>query len=99
MKTNRSFILISAIAGLAFVPSTSSHAATVLATLNSQDQIIGERMRFGPALGYHTGITTNLFTGSIADFDFGSNRNVVVGFMLPTLSLGQSIDSATFSIS
>jgi hypothetical protein len=100
MKPNPSHHLINAshaaIASLCLVTS-SANAATVQATLNSQDRIIGVRESGGAALGYYVD-TVPVQVGVSGGGGTRVNQNAVIGFTLPTLNLGESISAANFAI-
>jgi hypothetical protein len=100
MKPNPSHHLINAshaaIASLCLVTS-SANAATVQATLNSQDRIIGVRESGGAALGYYVD-TLPVQVGVSGGGGTRVNQNAVIGFTLPTLNLGESISAANFAI-
>lgn len=73
-----------------------SRAATIQATLNSQDSIVGEREGgTAAALGYYAD-SANGQAGVGGGAGNRENRNLIIGFVLPVLS--EPILSATFSI-
>lgn len=100
MKPNSYHHLINAshaaIASLCLVTS-SANAATVQATLNSQDRIVGLRESGGAALGYYVD-TVPVQVGVSGGSGTRVNQNAVIGFTLPTLNLGESISAANFAI-
>lgn len=75
----------------------ASQAATIQATLNSQDSIVGERETTGSAaaIGYYAG-SANGQAGVGGGTGNKENRNVIIGFILPVLT--EPILSVTFSI-
>jgi hypothetical protein len=75
----------------------TAHSATVSATLNSQDRIIGVRESGGAALGYYPD-TVPPQVGVSGGSGTRVNQNAVIGFTLPTLNLGESISAADFAI-
>jgi hypothetical protein len=75
----------------------SAHGAAVLATLSSQDRIIGVRESGGAALGYYAD-TVPPQVGVSGGSGSRVNQNAVIGFTLPTLNLGESISAANFEI-
>lgn len=83
---------------VAFAASVSaSQAATIFATLTSQDLITGVRQGTGPALGYQED-PGNLRAGVGGSSGNRASANTVIGFTLPTLNPGETINAATFSI-
>jgi hypothetical protein len=86
-----------ALASLLF-GSIPAIGATVMAALNSQDQIVGARQSSGAtAPGYYTdqgAPTVGVSGGGTTRL----NQNAVVGFTLPTLNPGESIYAADFAI-
>lgn len=82
-------------ASLAISPAIN--AATML-TLSSSDLVIQESQLNAPAAGYLTnsGIGTVGVGGSLGNNRRDSNR--IYGFTLPTLNIGESISSVTFSV-
>ncbi|MBX3741469.1 MAG: hypothetical protein KF712_10790 [Akkermansiaceae bacterium] len=73
-----------------------SRAATIQATLNSQDSIVGEREGgTAAAVGYYAD-SANGQAGVGGGAGNRENRNLIIGFILPVLS--EPIVSATFSI-
>jgi len=84
---------------LAFLISTAVCPAATIATRTSIDAIVGLRQSGGPALGYYSGATgasTNT-TGGTGSSGSRFVQNLVYRYDLPTLSLGQTIDSFSFS--
>lgn len=96
MKANPSNHLAAALVS-ALVVSTAANGATVLATLNSQDRIVGVRESGGAALGYYLE-TVPVQVGVSGGSGTRVNQNAVIGFTLPTLNLGESISAANFAI-
>ena len=95
MKRIPCHVVATGIASLLFL-SLSVDGATVVATLNSQDRIIGGRQSGGDPLGYYP---EGQLTVGVAGGDPNRvNTNTVVGFTLPTLALGESLSAASFSI-
>ena len=74
----------------------SAHGTTVMATLNSEDRIIGGRQSGGDPLGYYP--DSQLTVGVAGGDPNRVNTNTVIGFTLPTLNPGESLSAATFSI-
>jgi hypothetical protein len=99
MKPTRLFL---AVAGFALATSASIQAATVFATLQSRDRILGPTAGANatPPFQYFTDVIPNQnFVGSAGSLATSlGTSNFVVGFQLPTLLPGQSITVATFSI-
>lgn len=83
------------LASVLLIPA-SMQGATVMATLNSQDRIVGARQSSGDALGYYT--DSQLTVGVAGGTNTRVNTNTVIGFTLPTLNLGESISAASFAI-
>lgn len=97
MNTEPHKTIATGIASLLFL-SVSANGATVLATLNSQDRIIGLRESgTAAALGYYPD-TLPLNVGVSGGSGSRVNQNAVVGFTLPTLNPGESLSAATFAI-
>ena len=86
-----------AVSSILLATISASSGAIVFATLNSQDRIVGERQTDSPPLGYQVSTTGTLQVGVGGATNARTNYNTVVGFLLPTLSPGQTIDAATFS--
>ena len=78
--------------------ASTIHAQTVLSP-NSQDLIVG-RSDSGALLtnGYYADPSQGLGAGVTGSTGARYNRNTVIGFLLPTLSPGQTIDTASFRI-
>jgi hypothetical protein len=75
------------------------HAAPVLVTPNSQDLIVGRSDSGAPlSNGYYSDPSQSIGAGITGGTGTRYNRNTVIGFLLPTLSPGQTIDTASFRI-
>ncbi len=96
MNTKPHHTIATGIASFLFL-SASVNGATVLATLNSQDRIIGVRQSGGAALGYYPD-TTPPQVGVSGGTGTRVNQNAVIGFTLPTLNSGESLSAASFAI-
>ena len=100
MKPNPSHHLINsshAVIASLWLVSSSANAATVLATLNSQDRIIGARQSAAAtATGYY--LEDPLTVGVTGGGTTRVNTNTVIGFTLPTLNPGESLSAAGFAI-
>lgn len=77
--------------------AASAHGSTVLATLSSQDKIIGQRQSNGDLLGYYVDSTPPQ-VGVSGGTNTRVNQNAVIGFTLPTLNPGESFSAANFAI-
>lgn len=95
MNTKPHQTIATGVASLLFL-SVSANGATVLATLNSQDRIIGARQSGGDPLGYYP--ESQLTVGVAGGDPKRVNTNTVIGFTLPTLNLGESLSAASFAI-
>ena len=74
-----------------------AQANPTVAPLNSVDQIVGLRQDNGNALGYYPNANSNLVgnTGNYGALErYGAN--LVLGYTLPTLPAGTTVDSADF---
>lgn len=77
----------------------AAEAAPVMLTPISQDLIVGQRESGAPLNnGYHTDPTQSIGAGVTGGSGSRYNRNAVIGFLLPTLTPGEVIDSASFRI-
>jgi hypothetical protein len=94
MKLKNNKVILS-ITSVLLLP-VSAQAATVMATLSSQDRIVGDRQSGGDALGYYA--EGALTTGVAGGNPNRVNTNSVIGFTLPTLNLGESVTAANFGI-
>ncbi len=100
MKTKpiafRGLHIVPAAFALVLAGSVSSQAAMVFATLTSQDSIVGERQGgTAAAVGYYAD-EANGTVGVGGGSGNRENRNLIIGFTLPTLTT--AIDSVKFSI-
>jgi len=94
MKLKNNKVILS-ITSVLLLP-VSAQAATVMATLSSQDRIVGARQSGGDALGYY--VESALTAGVGGGTNTRNNNNAVIGFTLPTLAVGETISSANFKI-
>jgi autotransporter-associated beta strand protein len=76
--------------------AASTDGSTILATLSSQDRIIGGRQSGGDPLGYYP--DSQLTVGVAGGEPNRVNTNTVIGFILPTLNPGESLSAAAFAI-
>lgn len=88
-------ILPAALFTVAFAQAATVYTAT---PANSTDTIIGKRQSNAPGADYYPDDSNDIvgLTGSSAS-QTRSVRNVVLGYTLPTLTAGETIDGATFN--
>ena len=74
---------------------TVSEAPVLPSGPTSKDHITGERQSSGQALGYYPDSGVSVI-GNSNSMGSRSDRNVVMGYSLPTLPAGKTVTSATF---
>lgn len=81
-----------AITALAFLPNLFAETAVI----SSIDKILGEQESGGAGVGYFADSASGL-VGVTGAGGARTDSNLVLGFTLPTLSPGQTVDSVSFS--